>query len=285
MKKKKILILGASGFLGQTLTLELKNTGHYDVCATSRALGKKDINFELDVCDSNKLASVFHDISPDIVFNLAVSHSQNFEEAYKTNFLSSMKLLDIASSHSKKSRIILIGSAAEYGLVNKEDNPIRETSILSPISTYGLTKSLQSQLVKYYNTTKKVDVVYARLFNLYGKNAPDSLLSGKILNQIQQYKKGLLDRITTGDLSQFRDFISIDRACEILLGLAHMGKSGEIYNVGSGFPTSCREFVVSLLNENGLDEKLLDEKNEPNKSKVDFIYADMAKTRELLELR
>lgn len=285
MTKKTILITGASGCLGRVLTTQLRSQGVYKVYASSRNLREVNIDFALDVCDSEKVKTALQDLKPDIVFHLAATYSKNFEESYRINFASAKQLLDVVvANHLSDTRIMLIGSAAEYGMVEKQDNPINEHFRLSPITTYGLTKSFQSLLTSHYHNTMQIDVLYSRIFNLYGNNMDSSLLPGIIFSQIKKYKDGDIQKIITGDLSQYRDFISVESAAFLLEKIALLGKSGEIYNIGTGNAISCRQFVSKLLSENGLSENVVLEskQNLKNAKKVDFICADMSKTRELL---
>ena len=63
-----------------------------------------------------------------------------------------------------------------------------------------------------------------------------------------------------------------------------LGKSGEIYNVGSGYPTRIYELLISILRKNGISLDAFDTNNNvgvENKSDVGIIYADISKIKEL----
>ena len=100
--------------------------------------------------------------------HLAGSFTNDYELDYAANVLSTKNILDALLSSECKARILLIGSAAEYGAIDEEENPIAETHPLKPISIYGLTKVLQTQLMDYYYRMHQINIVMARTFNILG---------------------------------------------------------------------------------------------------------------------
>lgn len=280
---RKILITGGGGHLGRVLTPYLKSK-QYETYSTSLTASKRYVDTALDVCNKEAIDQIISKINPDTIFHLASTYSKNFHDSYKINFESSQSLLDIVARASNKIRVVLIGSAAEYGKVGVQDSPIHEDFKLAPVSTYGLTKSFQSLLVKYYHEMG-VNVLYARIFNLYGDEGHMSLLTGSVLHQIDQIKKGLIDKIVTGPLNQQRDFISMDDASMLLEKIAIYGDSGEIYHIGSGQPLLCRDWVHRVMRDNQLDPAFLLEEKGLGSSSVESIFADMTKTNNILRQR
>ena len=277
---KTVLITGANGALGKALSTHLKSNKDYKVITVGRQHGCTDYVF--DIFDEIKLESCLVETCPQVIFHLVASYSKDFEESYKINVDGTKKLLDLVKAERSSARVVLIGSAAEYGIVENDDNPIKEDFRLRPVTVYGLTKSWQTMLMHFYRL-QNVDVVLARIFNLYGDGVSPHLLAGNLLKQIKDYKNNNITKIVTGDLSQVRDFISIEEASKQLECIALEGKSGEIYHVATGTPMKAREFALKILKANGVDEEiLLEEKQSHLVPSVEMIYADMSKSKNLL---
>jgi nucleoside-diphosphate-sugar epimerase len=277
---KTLLITGANGALGKVLSTHLKSNKSYRVITAGRQQGCTDYVF--DIFDDIKLKNCLVKTQPQIIFHLVASYSKDFEESYKTNVEATKKLLDLVKAELSSARVVLIGSAAEYGIVENDDNPIKEIFRLKPVTTYGLTKSLQTMLMHFYQA-QNVDVVLARIFNLYGDGISPHLLAGNLLNQLKDYKNNGITKIVTGDLSQIRDFISVEEASKQLECIALKGESGEIYHVATGVPMKAREFALKILKMKGVGEEILLEEKQPYlASSVEMIYADMSKTENLL---
>ena len=185
-------------------------------------------------------------------------------------------------------RVVVFGSAAEYGAVAASDNPIPETHPCHPVSVYGLTKSFQTEMSTYYARNKNIDVVVARIFNLAIPGLSQRLFYGRAEAMISAYQKGEIRQLEFGNLDNARDYIEIDRAADQLMAIAKRGISGEIYNVGSGIPKKIRSILKDLLKENGVPEDAVVEFSpEVIKNKgydVPIIYADINKVSKLLGL-
>lgn len=57
----------------------------------------------------------------------------------------------------------------------------------------------------------------ARTFNLLGKNMSDKIFIGKLYRQIDEFKRGALNKIILGNLDNKRDYISIEDAIKIYI--------------------------------------------------------------------
>jgi GDP-4-dehydro-6-deoxy-D-mannose reductase len=173
----------------------------------------------------------------------------------------------------------LIGSSAEYGLITEEDNPVREDHPLNPVSIYGLTKVYQTHLMKFYCQVHDLDIVMARPFNLLGKNISSQLFIGRIYQQIEQYKKGEIEKIILGNLDSKRDYITVDEAIKDYETVMNYGTKGEVYNVGSGKTVILSDLLEQILLANDLDLSIIEIKsrNFINKLNVNDIFSDISK--------
>ena len=247
----KVLMIGSNGALGSALVRALKkNEGAYSFFLTSRN-PLDQITEQLDIQDSPSLKRLIIKLMPDFIFNLAVNFSSNIESAIDINVRSSASLLEIVKENTPNCRVLLMGSAAEYGAVTPADNPVAESQPLNPVSVYGLTKSLQTQLVSYY-AQLGVNVSVCRIFNLDGPGISESLFVGRLQKEVQEVLSGRKLHIELGSLDSIRDYINIEQAAQQIIDIALKGEAGEIYNVASGIPVKISELLERYLTDNNL---------------------------------
>lgn len=270
-----VLITGATGALGQAVLESLSNKGGYQVVTTSRS--GEGADFSLDITDKALLSKIIELVKPDLVLQLAATFTHDFEVAYAINVEANRQLLETALRLNTGMRVLLVGSAAEYGILQPDENPVSEDHSLNPVSVYGLTKAWQSQLACLYSQ-RGVDVVVARVFNLKGANLSDKLFVGRLQKQIDKVLAGEQSIIELGPLSATRDYVSLEDAAQQIFSIAEHGDSGQVYHVASGKPVVMRDLLVNTLEENNLDLSVVKEAAEKSGHvgyDVPVIYADM----------
>lgn len=279
---RRVLITGATGALGQALmTRIVANPKDLVVFAPSRS----DDCDPLDLRHHDQIVRTIERTRPDLIMHLAATFSNDFDEAYAVNVNAAQLMLKAVEISGLFTRIVLIGSAAEYGLVSVEENPIVEDHVLRPVSIYGMTKAWQTELA-YVHAIRGVNVIVARVFNLIGPGLSERLFIGRLHKQIDELRRGEREGIEVGPLSAVRDYIAIDDAITQLMAIAEYGAVGEVYHVASGQPVTMRELLVRELAAHGLHESIvLEEVNLSSRCGYDVpsIYADISKTTVLLK--
>lgn len=276
---KKVLIIAASSVLGAELARVWRRDKRFEVLTVSR----RNADFNLDLINFKDLETLILSEKADFIVNLSASYSTDFYEAFNINFEVSRRLIDAVKKTKYATRIMLIGSAAEYGIVHYEDNPIPETKALKPVTLYGLTKSFQSLLVST-SLMSEASIVAARIFNLLGPGFSDRLFIGKIYRQIEEIKLGMRTEIEVGSLDQMRDYVKIEDAVTQLMTIVTKGSPGEIYHVASGTPKLMRDILEEILKEKELIGVPVKESKKYRESQAssNIIYADLSKTKELI---
>lgn len=281
---KTVLVSGATGALGQAVVERLLKGGNHNVVAASRHCDAEN-GLQIDVRDSEQLATSINCTKPDLILHLAATFVNDFDEAYAVNVEATRQLLDAVQQSGVHTRVLLIGSAAEYGVVRPEENPIREDRVLNPVSIYGLTKAWQTQLAGLY-ASRGVDVVVARVFNLDGPWLSERLFVGRLQKQINEVLAGRKSVIELGPLSAIRDYISTDEAADQILAIAGHGESGRVYHVASGKPAKMRDILIRYLGINRLDVSIVYEDTSLSNHigyDVPVIYADVTNTMQLMK--
>lgn len=279
-----VLVTGASGFVGSHLLAYLGAHLEANLSGLTRIASDNPGNVSCELTDSKQVNSIIKSLQPALVFHVAGSFTNDFETDYASNVLAAKNILEACALHSRDSRVMLMGSAAEYGEVCHQDNPVNEDRLLNPVSVYGWSKAAQSLLAPLYANKYGIAVMVARTFNLSGPGMSERLFTGRVERQVADILAGKASRISVGNLDAKRDYIDIEDACAMYLSIAAKGQPGEIYNVGSGIAISMRDLLHTLLEAHGLDESVVDETREHNPGKeVSMIYANIRKVSTLMK--
>jgi GDP-4-dehydro-6-deoxy-D-mannose reductase len=279
----KVLITGANGFTADYLVKHLKDNPNLDLYFTTRKI--QGINtFSCDLIDAKLVNDLIQQIKPDRIYHLAGSFTNDYSIDYGNNVLSTRNILESLYQSQLQCRVLLIGSSAEYGLIREEDNPVNEEHLLTPVSIYGLTKVYQTYLMKFYYEVHNMDIVMARTFNLLGKNISRQLFIGRVYQQIEDYKNGRINKIVLGDLKSKRDYLDVQKAVRYYEAIMAYGKTGEIYNVGSGSSVILSDILEKILLDYDLKMDIVETRprDYSNKINVNNIFPDLSKIKLLL---
>jgi nucleoside-diphosphate-sugar epimerase len=280
----KVLVTGASGALGRLIVARLKADAAASVVKACRRMGSHGEAITLDVTDRTAVDAAIAQVQPDLVFHAVASYSGDLDADLAVNACSCRHLLDAVLGHCPTARVVLIGSAAEYGRIDAADNPVTETRALAPVSVYGCTKAIQTQLALLYAAERGADVVVARLFNLLADGMSEHLFVGRVQQQMELFRRGEIARIQLGPLDMQRDYVDGETAAEQLLAIARRGAAGGVYHVASGRPVRMRDLLHQMLRDGGLDTSIIDEVAKPARNGYDapIIYANITRTTSLL---
>jgi nucleoside-diphosphate-sugar epimerase len=288
-KNSKILITGATGFLGANLLKFLYNDNknisilmnkNSNLWRINDIIKQIDVN-HVNIKNKNKVYEIIKEIKPDYVYHLAtygVHPSQNsLDEIIKTNILGTSNILHALEKYGIK-RLVNVGSGFEYG---KGKNNIKETDCLNPLTPYGITKVTQSLLVKYFSELKNIPSVTLRPFTPYGRMESKGRLISDIMISIIKNKPLNLSSMYT-----YRDFIFIDDVLDALKKAANVPKiEGEIFNIGSGKATSIKKIVDTSMKLVKNKPEIKWNSNKPRSmDKFQSIsFSDLKKSKKLLK--
>lgn len=281
-----ILVTGANGGFGKVFLPILQ--AHFTESVFGSGKNKTEFidYIRCDLTDERAVKSLIQKVRPRLVFHLAGSFTGQFEADFLVNTLSAKYLFDSILSEKLDSRVVIFGSAAEYGVVKPSDNPIPETFPCNPISVYGLTKKLQTEMALFYIRTTNIDIVIARVFNFATSGLSQRLFYGRAEAMIKAYKKGEISRLEFGNLDSERDYIKLDKAVDQILAISEYGISGEIYNVGSGVPEKIRSILMKMIKQEGISYDVVVESSSEAIGRkgldVPIIYADTTKISKII---
>lgn len=249
----RALVTGAGGFLGLHVVDRLREIGAEVFTLGIERSGKlaSDRAFLLKTpVDGAGIETAMRASRPNLVFHLAgTSNAEPLEDTYRVNVLFGVHLLRAALQQSSLPRVLLAGSAAEYGPVEDAALPVTEDTPCRPVSAYGITKLAQTH--HGLAVAASQPVVVARLFNVIGRGMPPHLALGAFAAQLRAMpaEGGIL---RSGPLARERDFVEAGPTAALLVDLlSNPAAAGQIVNVCSGQATSLADLTEALVSASG----------------------------------
>jgi UDP-glucose 4-epimerase len=318
---RRILITGATGYIGSHTIVELLNAG-YEVIGVDnfsnsnknvlkgieKISGKSIYFMEVDCANMEAFSKVFENY-PDIegVIHFAASKAVGESVAkpliyFNNNLKSLLNLIGLMMERGKAANIVFSSSCTVYGQPSREDLPISEDAPLQPAtSPYGRTKQMAEDIlgdcVKAY---PKLNVTLLRYFNPIG--AHPTAYIGELPNGvpqnlipfITQTAAGIRDCLNvfgddynTPDGSCIRDYIYVvDLAkahVKAIDRLLQKGERLEIFNLGTGKGLSVLELINAFIEATGvkLNYKIVGRRA----GDVEQVWANPAKANSVLGWR
>lgn len=240
---ERALVTGCNGFVGRALVGRLISAG-YEVWGVDRTEMDADFrgkrHLRGDLADLDFVAGVIDEAAPACIVHLAAQSSvaKSFDEPTPTlrdGTVPALHILEYLRQNSANVRVLLIGSADEYGPVNPAQIPVREDNAVNPESPYALAKVIQNQYGRMYAKLFSVDAVATRSFNHTGPGQRDAFVLSSFAKQIAEIRRGKREaEIEVGNLDVRRDFLDVRDVCDAYVVLLKKGRMGETYNVCSG---------------------------------------------------
>lgn len=248
------LVTGAGGFIAGHLVrrLRLQTTGTI-VGLDIRPVSSHHFDswHSADLSDPAAIDPIIAQVLPDRIFHLAGSLRGSDQQLFDANVTSAGHLLAALRRYRPDARVVLMGSAAEYGVVPLSSQPVTEEFAGVATTPYGRTKQ-QLTALALKAAGEGQQVMVARPFNVLGPGAPDSLVAGAIASRLRTALAGAAPYgITIGKTSGIRDFVAVEDVAEGLIRMAEWGKRGQCYNLCTGEGRSVGELLQKLLAQTG----------------------------------
>lgn len=247
----KVLVLGATGFIGQHLVSRL--VGKSVVIGYDRLkddLGCPVIPGDFSnerafgvLLDEHHIDTVYHLISTTI----PKETTTDIAEEVENNVIPTLRLLE-AMRLRPGTRLLFVSSGGTvYG--EAKGHPNREDDSREPICGYGMQKLTIEEYIRFYNRRYNTDFRIARLSNPYG--VPPRRPRGQGVIPILMGKLMKREPIALfGDT--LRDYIHIDDAVEALVRYGEYEGDVREMNIGSGVPVRLSELVRSIESLTGM---------------------------------
>jgi GDP-mannose 4,6-dehydratase len=291
-KKTKSLITGINGFVASHLADYLLEQGE-EVYGTARwtednsnikHIKDKITIIPMDLNDLSSCIKCIEQVKPNYIFHLAAQSDprESFSlpiETIRTNTLGTLNLLEaIRIVRDRKDNMVydsewyepfnpvihVCSSSEVYGLVRKEDVPIKETQQFNPANPYAVGKVGEDMIALMYFTNYELRTIRTRMFTHTGPRR--KMLSAEVnfAMQIAKIEKGLQEPIVYhGNLDSIRTWADVRDAVKAYWLLVRKCKSGEVYNIGGKTTKTigeCLDYLISLSPMKDIIKKQLDPK-------------------------
>ena len=154
--------------------------------------------------------------------------------------------------------MVVVSSAAVYGLTRPEESPVREDTPLRPATFYGASKAAAEQFALALHRRGLVRVAVARPFNLVGPGLRAGFAPSDFLAQALAIRAGGPSEIRVGNLEPRRDFVDARDAARAYVALAGAGAAwGEAWNVASGHPVAIGDLLERVLRAAGAQARIV----------------------------
>lgn len=257
---KNILVTGGNGFIGSNF-IELIYGMYKNMNITNvdmMDIGSRDFTPPVELTNTlTNLAWHVGAINPvvigkdkkfDYVFHFAAqSHvDRSIDDPEKfilNNVMAISRLLNYVRENSPDARVINISTDEVYGHLSDFDDEFLETSPLNPRSPYSASKASADLVANAFHSTYGLDIITTRCCNNYGPNQHDEKFIPTIIRSVMQGKKIPV----YGRGENIREWIYVDDHNKSILEIAKVGKSGMVYNIGSGEELNNINMIIWIL--------------------------------------
>jgi len=240
----RILLTGATGFIGRHCIEPLRSSGWQVLAVTSAAVDELPAAEGLswhraDLLDPRAPAELIAQTRPDALLHLAWHLAASSVENYRWARASLQLLMAFAEAGGR--RAVLAGSCAEYDWL--QEQPLDEQSRRRPATDYGISKNALGELVEGYRTILGLSAAWARVFFLYGPGEAETRLVASVIRALLA---GEPARSTHGN--QLRDYLYVEDVAGALVKLVDSELEGAI-NIASGRSVRLRDLIAEVATQ------------------------------------
>lgn len=245
----KALITGSQGFVGFYLRKELEANG-YTVFGMDLLPGENCI--QADLLNAQQVLEAVRAANPDVVIHLAGQASvpvswKKTALTFEVNVVGAVNLMDAVREVNPSARMVLVGSSDEYGNLGQAGADVTEEQPTCPMTPYAVSKKAQEEIARVYTRAYGLNICMTRSFNHGGAGQKEGFMIPDFAAGIVRIERGEAKELRVGNLSAKRDFTHVKDIVRAYRLLAEKGRSGEIYNVGSGRTHSAQEMLDRLI--------------------------------------
>jgi len=268
LEGKKILVTGATGFVGRNLIRELRNRG-LDLLTPTRK--------DYDLMVQGEVRRMFRELKPEVVFHLAgmvggiLANKESPAEFFYNNILLNTMVIHEAYLSGVEKLITLIGGCSYPA---GAPSPISEDQLFNgypqPESApYSLAKAMSVVQAQAYRKQYGFNAIVLVPGNLYGPHDNFDLESSHVIPALirkfhEARKKGLKKVAVWGSGKPVRDFIYVEDACKVIVRAAEIYNEPDIINVSSGKGISIAELVDLVAEVVGFDGEIVWDRSKPD---------------------
>jgi GDP-4-dehydro-6-deoxy-D-mannose reductase len=286
----KVLVTGAAGFVAghlfDFLRREQPSLELVGVVRPGRRWARAGVAVrEADLEDPRATDLLFDYERPDRIVHLAGQSSvhRSWEDpagTLRANVQGLLNLLEAVRRRGLSPRVLVVGSAEEYGHAEARDLPLKEDAPLRPLSPYAVSKVAQGFLALQYVLSHGLPVIRTRTFQHTGPGRGESFAESSFARQIVDIERGRSPVLSVGNLESVRDFSDVRDVVRAYWALLEHGRPGEVYNVCSGRGVRMRDVLETLLAVAGVAAEIRTDPTRLRPSDVPALVGDPTRLRD-----
>ena len=252
----KVLITGATGFIGKELIAKLK--GKYEIHTLERyvtgrySLDNNTINHYANLTDYSAVKNIIREVKPDYVMHLAAISAVSFSyehpiEVSEVDYIGSVNLAEACYKEAPYfKQFIFAGTSEEYGMtLQSMDSKLTEESPLIPNSPYAVAKVAFDKYLNYMGMAYNFPYTILRPFNTYGRKDNKHFFIERTITQMLTQ-----DKVYLGDPKAVRDWMYVDDHVNgYLKAIGNEQAIGKAINLctGKGYTTKDTADLIAKL--------------------------------------
>jgi dTDP-6-deoxy-L-talose 4-dehydrogenase (NAD+) len=249
LQLKKVLVTGATGFLGNYVVGEFLANG-YEVIATSSNREKASmadwfsrvryIPLDLNSLDDNVDYYKFFD-QPSFMVHLAWEGLPNYKsEHHVTNNLPKHYLFLKNLIRNGLNHLTVTGTCLEYGM---KEGSLSEDMDCFPKVPYGIAKNELRKKLEEYQKVISYDLKWLRLFYMHGRGQS----ANSILSQLEFALNEEKAFFNMSGGEQVRDYLPVETVADYIVQISSKSEASGIINCCSGIPITIKQLVENYL--------------------------------------
>ena len=246
----RILVIGASGFIGSSLAPMLREAGHQVVEARRYVAGRWDgyqrtaDRVFFDLRDTHEVRVAVKAARPEVILHLAAQSAvtYSFDHPQEVNDVNYMGALRVAEAALELGAHLVFASSSEvYGASNAEV-PFTEVSPLGATSPYAVSKMAAEEYLRVLHQTSELRMTILRPFNSIGR-APVNNRHFVVERAVTQALED--GHISLHDARPLRDFLFRTDHCRAYVAVVeHLSvANGQTFNICTGDSWSIRDMA------------------------------------------
>ena len=254
----RILVTGATGFVGQALIPALKTafpTATVFAVGSGNASSQPD-TLGCDLSDRDAVRQLIMDCKPDCVINLAaISHIPtafaNPELTWQINLHGVLHLLDALVELDSPCTFLQAGSGDCYGGAFRSGEAVTEHTAFEPLNPYSASKAAADMACCMYSNKPNLTVIRTRPFNHTGAGQTNRFVLPAFAEQVARIEAGLQPPvIEVGNLDAHRCFLHVNDVVDAYIQLLKEAgniRSGSAFNIVADQTHSIAAVLEQLL--------------------------------------
>ncbi len=280
MPPRRILVTGASGFVGRHLQPALR------AAFPDAAL----LTDPFDITDPAAADSAVGAARPDVVVHLAAvaaipAARLDPGRAWQVNLLGTLNVARAVLARAPRCTLLFASSADIYGASFRAGTPLDEQALLAPLNTYSATKAA-ADLALGAMATEGLRVLRVRAFNHTGPGQAPEFVVPAFAEQVTRIAAGLQPPVLrVGALDPLRDFLDVRDVCAAYaacLARADALAPGTVLNLASGQPRRVGDVLAALMAAAGVRAEVATDAGRLRPTDIPVAAGDAALARRVL---